>query len=95
MSAAHLSVPGGQPGTDYQNGPNVLSTLTANGPLPNDAPTYNNEVDGTAQIRSISPSLASPPAVKTSSDANVYFLRPGSILKHYACLLYTSDAADE
>ena len=84
MSAAHLSVPGGQTGTDYQNGPKVLSTLATNGPLSNDAQPYNNEADSTSQIRSISPSLASPPAVKpSSSDSNVYFLRPSSILKHY------------
>jgi len=86
MSAAHLSVPSGQSATEYQNGPKVLSTLATNGPLPNDVQTYNNEVDSASPIRSNSPSLASPPAVKTS-DANVYFLRPGSILKHYASKL--------
>ena len=85
MSATHSSVPSGQSGSDYQNGPKVLSTLTANGPLSNDAQTCNNEVDNASPIQSISPSLASPTAVKTSStDTTVYFLRPGSILKHYA-----------
>jgi len=86
MSAGHLSVPSGQSGTEYQNGPKVLSTLTTNGPLPNDVQTYNNEVDSASPIRSNSPSLASPPAVKTS-DTTAYFLRPGSILKHYASKL--------
>jgi len=88
MSAPHLSMPSAQTGPESQNGPKVLSTLTVNGPLSSNTQTYNNEADSASPIRSISPSLASPTAVKTSaSDTTVYFLRPGSILKHYASKL--------
>jgi len=74
----------GQCGGDFQNGPKVLLAVTTNGPLPGDSQKNNAEADSTSQTRPASP-LASPPAVKTSSsDTSVYFLRPGSILKHYA-----------